>query len=317
MSERLIALARRIQARPWNASGSDKTWVLEALSDEQLLRLTGFLFFLPTLLFVIVFLIGPIGVAVAISFTKFRVISAPEFVGLANYLAIMKMGAFWDSLFLTARYIFFRLAIILVLAYFMAQVVHMRLPGSGVFQSIFFLPYVFPLAVTSVVWKIFFRPRGLIESFTDLLGIDPVAWLASPDFALSAVLIVTVWSGVGYYAIILLAGLQTIPKEVNEAALVDGLSGPQRFYYVTLPLLKPTLFYLLVIGIVNTIQGFDPFLVMTDGGPGRSTQVIGLLIFKQGVVNLRMGIASAMSVIVLLFIFLLTILQQRLLRSRI
>lgn len=277
----------------------------------------GFLFFLPTLIFIIVFLIGPIAVALAISFTKFRIISPPEYVGLKNYITIFKMPAFWDSLLVTGKYVFIRLSIILVLAYFMAQAVNMKIKGSGFFQSLYFLPYVFPLAVTSVVWKIFFQPRGLIENLTDLIGIEPVVWLADSSNALFAVLIVTVWSGVGYYAIIMLAGLQTISKEVNEAALVDGLNARQRFIYITFPLLKPTIFYLLVIGVVNSIQGFDPFLVMTDGGPGRATNVIGLLIYKQGVVALKMGVASAMSVIMLLFIFAITLIQQRFLRTKI
>ena len=123
--------------------------------------------------------------------------------------------------------------------------------------------------------------------------------------------------GRGYYSIILLAGLQTIPKSVWEASIVDGLTAPQRFIYVTLPMLRPTLFYMLVVGTVNTIQGFDPFLVMTDGGPGNATEVIGLLIFKQGVVHFRMGLASAMSVIVLLIIFALTLVQHRLLRWKV
>ena len=239
------------------------------------------------------------------------------FVGVENYRAIFDMPAFWQSLYITAKYIFVRLAVIFAIAFFMAHIVQTRLMGAGIFQTIYFLPYVFPLAVTSVVWKIFFQPRGLVESLTDLLGIPPIGWLTHEDWALTAILITTVWSGVGYYSIIVLAGLQTIPKSVWEAAIIDGLSGPQRFIYITLPMLKPTLFFLLVVGTVNTIQGFDPFLVMTDGGPGNATQVIGLLIFKQGVINFRMGIASAMSVILLAIIFTLTLVQQRLLRWKV
>jgi len=280
-------------------------------------QLAGFLFLLPTLLFTLVFLIGPIVVAVVFSFTKFSILSAPEFNGGANYVTIFKMPAFWESLYVTGKYIFLRLSLIFLIAFFMAHIVQTRVLGAGVFQTIYFLPYVFPLAVTSVVWKIFFQARGLMESLTDLLGIEPISWLTHPDWALVAILITTVWSGVGYYSIILLAGLQTIPKSIWEASVVDGLTAPQRFFYITLPMLKPTLFYLLVVGTVNTIQGFDPFLVMTDGGPGNATEVIGLLIFKQGVVNFRMGIASAMSVILLLLIFALTLVQQRLLRWKV
>ncbi|PYM90146.1 MAG: hypothetical protein DME04_23955 [Candidatus Rokuibacteriota bacterium] len=280
-------------------------------------QLTGFLFLLPALLFTLIFLIGPIAVAVVFSFTSYNILSPPEFNGLANYVTVLNIPAFWESLYITAKYIFLRLSLIFVIAFLMAHIVQTRVLGAGVFQTIYFLPYVFPLAVTSVVWKIFFQPHGLIDSLTAVLGIPPIDWLTHEDWALVAILITTVWSGVGYYSIILLAGLQTIPKSIWEASVVDGLTGRQRFIYVTLPMLKPTLFFLLVVGTVNTIQGFDPFLVMTDGGPGTATQVIGLLIFKEGVVNLRMGIACAMSVILLAIIFTLTLLQQRALRWKV
>lgn len=277
-------------------------------------QLAGFMFFVPVMLFTIVFLIGPIAVAVVFSFTKYTVLSPPTFVGESNYLTIFKMPGFWESLYVTGKYIFLRLSIIVVLAFLMALIVQHGIFGSGVFQTIYFLPYVFPLAVTSVAWKIFFQPRGLMESFTDLLGIDPISWLTSETWALVAILITTIWSGVGYYSIILLAGLQTISKEVMEASVIDGLNARQQFMYVTLPLLKPTLFYLLVVGMVNSVQGFDPFLVMTGGGPGNATEVIGLLIYKFGINHLRMGIASAMSVVLLIVIFALTLAYRRLLR---
>jgi multiple sugar transport system permease protein len=280
-------------------------------------QFSGVLFLLPAFLFTLIFLIGPVVVAIVFSFMRYNIISAPEFVGTANYVAIMKMPAFWESLYITAKYIFIRLSFIFVIAFFMAHIVQTRVLGAGAFQTIYFLPYVFPLAVTAVVWKVFFQPRGLVESLTNLLGIAPISWFTNETWALVAILITTIWSGVGYYSIILLAGLQTIPKSVWEASIIDGLTAPQRFLYVTLPMLKPTLFFLLVIGTVNTIQGFDPFLVMTDGGPGNATQVIGLLIFKQGVVQFRMGIASAMSVILLAIIFALTLLQHRLLRWKV
>jgi multiple sugar transport system permease protein len=309
-------LSGRLPMRPGPTSAAR---VIPAGSPIYILRqqLAGFLFLLPAFLFTLVFLIGPIAVAVAFSFTRYNILSPPEFNGLDNYVTIFKMPAFWESLYITAKYIFIRLSVIFLIAFFMAHIVQSRVLGAGVFQTIYFLPYVFPLAVTSVVWKIFFQPHGLVESLTALLGIPPVDWLTHGDWALAAILITTVWSGVGYYSVILLAGLQTIPKTIWEASVIDGLTAPQRFIYVTLPMLKPTLFFLVVVGTVNTIQGFDPFLVMTDGGPGTTTQVIGLLIFKQGVVNFRMGIACAMSVILLAIIFALTLLQHRALRWKV
>ena len=244
------------------------------------LHFAGVLFLLPTLLFAIVFLIGPIAVAGVVSFTKYSILSAPQFNGGANYLAIAKMPAFWESLYVTGKYIFLRLALIFAIAFFMAHIVQTRILGAGVFQSIYFLPYVFPLAVTSVVWKIFFQARGLMESLKDLLGIEPISWMTDGDWALVAILVTTVWSGVGYYSIILLAGLQTIPKSVWEASVVDGLTAPQRFIDVTLPMLRPTLFYMskrfgrspLVIRDLSLDIDHGEFLVLVGpSGCGKST----------------------------------------------
>ena len=280
-------------------------------------NLAGFLFVLPVILFSLVFLVGPIFVAVFLSFTKYNILSPPKFIGLSNYVRLIEMDTFWSSLWVTAKYVSFRLLAIFILAYLMAIIAQNLKKGGGFFQTVYFMPYVFPLAVTSIAWKIFYRPRGLVESLTDVFGIAPISWLSNETWALIAVVIVTVWSGVGYYAIIMLSGLQTIPQSVNEAASIDGANAWQRFIHITLPMLKPILFYLLVIGTVNSIQGFDPFLVMTQGGPGGATEVIGLLIYKSGMEFLKMGLASAMSVILLVIILIITLVYRYFLRSKV
>ena len=275
------------------------------------LRTTGLLFFAPALVLLAAFLIAPIFVAVFVSFTKYTILSPPSFVGLANYARVFTMPSFANSLQVTAIYVFARVAVLIAFALFIGTVINQRISLSGFFTGVYFIPYVLPIAVVSVVWKLLYRPFGLIEQLTLPLGIGPISWLTTGDYALTAITISTVWSAVGYYAIIVLAGLQTIPKDVLEASVIDGASVFRRFRHVVLPLLKPTLFYMVVVGVINSIRGFPPFLVMTGGGPGEATRVVGLIIYEFGFARLRMGVASAMTVVVLAIILIFTFVQMR------
>ena len=275
------------------------------------LRTTGLLFFAPALVLLAAFLIAPIFVAVFVSFTKYTILSPPSFVGLANYARVFTMPSFANSVQVTAIYVFARVAVLIAFALFIGTVINQRISLSGFFTGVYFIPYVFPIAVVSVVWKLLYRPFGLIEQLTLPLGIGPISWLTTGDYALTAITISTVWSAVGYYAIIVLAGLQTIPKDVLEASVIDGAGVFRRFLHVVLPLLKPTLFYMVVVGVINSIRGFPPFLVMTGGGPGEATRVVGLIIYEFGFARLRMGVASAMSVVVLAIILIFTLVQMR------
>ncbi len=278
------------------------------------LRITGFVFFLPALIYLIVFLLGPIVTALIFSFTKYTILSPPKFVGLKNYARIFSMPSFWHSLQVTFIYVFLRITVILILALFMGLVINQSIPFRGFFQSVYFMPYVFPLAVTAVIWRLLYRPFGLIDQLTTWLGIGFISWLSSDQTALIAITITTIWSATGYYSIIILTGLQTIPKEVLEASVIDGAGTFRRFFNVILPLLKPTIFYIIIVGTINSIRGFPPFLIMTGGGPGEATRVIGLLIYEYGFTMLKMGIASSMSVVLLAIILAFTLIQRRLYR---
>ena len=276
-------------------------------------RRMGLIFILPAVLYLLVFLIIPIGTAIGISLTKYSILSSPQFVGLKNYIRIFSMPTFWNSLQVTGVYIVMRLTGIIVLAFFMALAINHNLPGGNFFQAVYFMPYVFPLAVTSIIWKLFYQPFGLIEQFTNSIGLEPIFWLTSVNTALLGITITTVWSAAGYYSIIILAGLQTIPRDVLEAAEIDGANRISRFIHIIMPYLKPTLFFILVVGTINSIRGFPPFLIMTGGGPGNATRVIGLMIYEYGFVHLKMGVGSAMSVVLLVIILGITLIQKRIL----
>jgi ABC-type sugar transport system permease subunit len=277
-------------------------------------RLSGFLFFLPVLLFMIVFLVIPALAALGISFTNYNILQPPRFNGLLNYSQVLSFPSFWNSLGVTLKYVVVRVAVVITIGLFVGLVLNQKIPFHRFFQAVYFMPFIVPLAVTAIVWKVIFRPFSLMEMLTSILGLGPVPWLSSGDFALWAITITTVWSGVGYYSILLLAGLQTISNDVLEAALIDGAGWWQRLVRIILPLLKPTLLYVMVVAMIGSIQGFAPFLIMTDGGPGESSRVIGLMIYQFGFNQLRMGFASCMSIILLAIVFMFTLLQLRLLR---
>ncbi|RKX83614.1 MAG: sugar ABC transporter permease [Spirochaetes bacterium] len=276
-------------------------------------RRMGLLFILPAVLYLLVFLIIPIATAIVISLTKYSILSSPQFIGFKNYIRIFSMPTFWNSLQVTGLYIVMRLTGIILLSFFMALAINQNLPGGSFFQAVYFMPYVFPLAVTSIIWKLFYQPFGLIEQFTNFIGLEPIFWLTSANTALLGITITTVWSAAGYYSIIILAGLQTIPKDVLEAAEIDGANRIRRFIHIILPYLKPTIFFILVVGTINSIRGFPPFLIMTGGGPGNATRVIGLMIYEYGFVHLKMGVGSAMSVILLVIILGITLIQKKIL----
>ncbi len=278
-------------------------------------RLAGFLFFLPVLVFMLVFMLGPMIAALGISFTDYSILQPPRFSGIANYAKVLSFPSFWDSLWVTFKYVVVRVAVVMVIALFVSLVLNRKIPFYRSFQAVYFMPFIFPLAVTAIVWKVMFRPFSLMEQLTSLFGLAPIPWLSSGTYALWAITITTVWSGVGYYSILLLAGLQTISAEVLEAALIDGANWMQRLVRILLPLLKPTLLYVTVVALIGSIQGFAPFLIITDGGPGEATRVIGLMIYQFGFNQLRMGFASCMSIILLVIVFLLTLAQLRLLRT--
>ncbi len=274
-------------------------------------RVAGFLFFFPALVFLVVFLVGPMLTAVFFSFTRYTILRPPTFQGFRNYQYIFTLPTFWNSLKVTFIYVAGRVIIVLALGLFIALVLNQKIPLYGLFQSVYFLPYVFPLAVTSIVWRYIFRPFSLMEQLTSIFGLPPIPWLSDGRYALLAVTISTIWSGVGYYSILLLAGLQTIPKDTLEAAVIDGAGWWQRLLRIILPLLKPTLFYVIVVATIGSIQGFAAFLVLTGGGPGDATRVLGLLMYEYGFGHLQMGVAAAMSIVLFAIVLGFTLIQNR------
>ncbi|MQA05910.1 MAG: ABC transporter permease subunit [Streptosporangiales bacterium] len=277
----------------------------------------GLLFALPAIVFFAGFYVYPLLWAGYISLQDWNLLGAPRFVGLANYLRLLSDGEFHNSLAVTFYYTIGTVVPIWVIALGLAMVLNRAFRFRQAFLAAFYLPAVVSLTVWSLVWLLMFNPSfGLLTVFTQPLGLDYVRWLASEDLAMPSLILLSIVKGVPVYMLIYLIGLRGIPDEYYEAARVDGANGVQRFWYVTLPLLRPIMLYVAVISIITAFQVFTPAYLLTQGGPGSATRVLPLFVYQHAFQYFEMGYASAASIVLFLLLMVLTIVQFRLLRSR-
>ncbi|WP_019586187.1 carbohydrate ABC transporter permease [Deinococcus apachensis] len=280
-------------------------------------RLTAFGFLLPDVLGLLVFVVGPILAALLISFTNWNALGAPSWVGLANYQRLFADPQFWSSLRVTAVYTVVYVPLVYAVSLGLAVLANQRVPLIGLFRTIFFVPVVLSLVVTGLMWRFIFDEQvGLLNYALSLVGMEPRAWLGDVNLALPAIIVVSVWINMGYYMTIFLAGLQDIPREYYEAARIDGASGWQTFWRITLPLLRPTSLFVVVVCLIGAFQVFDQVWVMTKGGPADATQVTVIYIYKQAFQYLNLGYASAIAFALFLIILAFSLAQFWFLRRR-
>ena len=278
--------------------------------------LTFALFLGPSLIGVIIFLVGPILASLGLSFASWDLLTPPEFVGLANFERLASDAEFWAALRHTLTFLGGYIPLVMVAGLLVAVALNSNVPGRNVFRAIYFLPVVTSWVAVALVWKWLLNPAyGLVNNALLQVGITGPAWLFDPNWAMISVILTSVWKDVGFVMVILLAGLQGIPREYYEAASIDGAAGPQQLRYITLPLLAPALFFALSISLINSFQVFDQVYVMTGGGPAGATTVLVERIVKNAFSFSRMGYASAMSWVLFVFILFTTFafsrLQQR------
>jgi ABC-type sugar transport system permease subunit len=281
------------------------------LSLERRQSLIGIAFVLPAVIFFSLFNFYPMVYALYLSFTNWDLLSPPKWVGFANYAALLSDANFLSSLAITLRFTLEAAIPLILLSLGLALLLNQRLGFSGVYQVIYFVPVVMPSVVTAIIWGLLYQPSGPVNNFLGHFGVSPLAWLASDRYALLAIVIVSIWSALGYDTIILLAGLQSIPPEYNEAAAIDGASRWQVLWAITLPLLAPRLLFVTATSVAALLTSFVLPYVMTNGGPGTSTRVLSLLIYQTGFQFLHAGQASAMAFILLLITLLFTAVQFR------
>lgn len=272
----------------------------------------GYLFVLPSLVHLLIFLVVPLLFSLYLSFHDWNGPSfqnAP-FIGTENYQFMFGDERFWNALKNSAYYTLLAVPIGMVVSLGLAVLMNLKLHGSAFFRTLFFMPVVSSWVAVSVVWITLLDPNaGLLNYILSFVGIAPINWLGDPNTAMLAIVVVATWKGAGFSMVIWLAGLQAVPRELREAAAIDGAGAWQSFRYITLPLLAPTTFFLLITGVIGSFQVFSPVYVMTKGGPLGSTDVVVFRIFQRAFQEFKMGYASAQAWVLFAIIFALTLLQ--------
>ena len=280
---------------------------LAAGERKQLFKGLGFVS--PWMVGFTLFLLMPIGLSLFLSMCDWSLSqqSAPRFIGLANYVDLMHDGIFWKVLRNTLVYAAIALPSGLMVSLGLALLLNTQVPGQPVFRTILFLPSLVPAVASAMLWMWLFKnDLGLINTLLSYIGIAGPGWLTKPEWAMPALAFMSLW-GVGHTVVIFLAGLQDVPRELYEAAEMDGASAMARLVHVTLPMLSPVIFFNMIMAIIGTFQVFTIPYLMTAGGPDRSTYFFSMYLFDNAFhYPGRMGYASAMAWIQLVIVLLLT-----------
>jgi multiple sugar transport system permease protein len=270
----------------------------------------------PALIHLTIFTFIPVLIALALSFTTYRAIEPPRWVGLDNYINILDERLFWTALQNTILYAVVSVPARMVIALFIAVMLNQMIPLRTFFRAAVYLPQVTSIAAISIVWMWLYNPEfGLFNQMLQSLGMQGQKWLTDSSTAMAAILIMTTWYGVGSNMVIFLAGLQGIPGHLYEAAKIDGANNWQLFWSITRPLLVPTTVFILLTNVMEAFRVFESIYVMTNGGPGRATTTLTLIIYQRGFQSFQFGQASAMAFILFIVVITATLLSRMVMRS--
>ena len=279
-------------------------------SYKKAQRNIALLFLLPNLLGFLVFIVYPVLKSLYISFFNWDGLGTKEFIGLENYLSLLSDSTFRVSFWNNIHYTVVTVPLSIILGILIAMLMNVRMRGIQVFRVIYFLPQITSMIAIGIVWTTVLANYGPINQFLMTLGMEnPPQWLSSSDWALISVEMVSIWRSMGYNAVILLAGLQGINAELYEAAKIDGAGAFRRFFSITLPMLSPTIFLCLVMQLIGSFKVFDTIMSMTQGGPGRATNVLTYYIYQKAFVDWKFGYASAVAYVLFAIIMILTLIQ--------
>jgi len=267
----------------------------------------GYFYVLPWLIGFVVFGAYPLCASLYYSFTNFGMLNTPKFIGFANYAKMFtKDREFWPSLLVTFKYVFLAVPLKLIAAFFFAMLLNHKLKGINIFTTVYYLPSILGTSVSiSILWRFLFSLNGLVNNALGKIGIGPVPFLESPKYALMTLSLLVVWS-FGSSMVVFLAGLKQIPKDYYEAANLDGASSFRTFWKITVPLVSPSLFFNLVMQMINSFQSFTSSFVITHGGPLNSTYLYMMKLYNEAFGNFKMGYASALSWFLFVVILIVT-----------
>lgn len=272
------------------------------------------LFILPALFIYTIFQIIPLFGAIYFSLAEWNGIagSSIEFVGFKNFIAIFKDPNFILSLKNMARMVIFSVLFHTPIALLMAVGIYSAKKGGRLFKAIYFVPTVFPLTAVGLLWYFIFMPNGSLNSLLEVIGLKDLVtpWLVKETTAMNTIIFVNIWAGVGYYMVILLAGLSTISNDIYEAAAIDGVTPVTKFFYITIPLLKPIIKMCILMDIIGTIKVFDLVFVMTEGGPNGLTNLPTTLMYQEAFKYDHYGTGSAIGIILLIICLIGTVCSE-------
>ncbi|GGN49856.1 multiple sugar transport system permease protein/alpha-1,4-digalacturonate transport system permease protein [Actinoplanes campanulatus] len=271
----------------------------------------GWSFLLPNFAGFVILTMVPVALLFYYAFTEWDVFGGATWTGLENFRQLARDASFWTALRNTLYYAAFHIPLTLGVSLGLALLLNRRLRGVAFFRTVAFFPYITSIVAIAQIWNMLFSPGfGPVNEVLRWIGVDdPPGWTTSADASMPAVIVVGTWRYMGYYMLLFLAGLQTIPAQLYEAALVDGAGAWQRFRAVTLPGLRHTTFFITVLLTIESFKVLDLILVMTDGGPGQSTLVLSQYIFQKGFEENQFGYASAVSVVLFAICFVVTVVQ--------
>ncbi|RSK55320.1 carbohydrate ABC transporter permease [Bacillus canaveralius] len=266
---------------------------------------------LPALILLLLFWFIPMAVSLFISFTDWDYISPTfSFVGLENYSSLFTDKEFYNVLLNTLSFVVFTVVPIMAIGLGLALALNKKVAGSTVYKAILFSPWVTPMVAVSIVWSWIFQPEvGLLNFLLSALGLPKIDWLGSSTWAMPAVIIVTVWKGIGWVMIFYLEALQRVPVDLYESASIDGAPRWRRFRHITLPMISPTTFFLLIVTTIDALQAYDQIQVLTQGGPAGSTRTLLYMYYQLAFEQFNMGQATAVATLLVLMTALLSAIQ--------
>ncbi len=269
----------------------------------------GYLFTLPSLLVLFLFVAGPALYAFYLSLFSWSLLNHMHFVGFANFVNLVHLPLFWTAVGNTVVFAAVVVPTQTLVALGIATVMNQNLPARGFFRLAFFFPAISSSAAISIIFMWIYNKFGILNSFLGGLHLYGPNWLANPAYALKAIMIMNIWTTSGYFMVVFLAGLQAVPRELYEAAAIDGASAWQTFRSVTVPLLRPTTFFIVVMGVIGTLQMFDQAFILSGGtgGPLHSTTTIVLLVYQFIFSYGKVGLGAATTVLLFVFTLLATI----------
>ena len=274
---------------------------------------TWYLFVAPSLILFLVFTLFIWAFMIYLSFQDWSLIGPRAFVGLGNYRELLANEHFWSAFRVTLVYTLIFVGPVAAISLLVAALVNQRLPLIGVFRSAYFLPVVTSISVIALVWRFILIPRaeGPLNYLIGWLGLPPQEWLIDTSLALPSVTGMQIWATAGYYMILWLAGLQSVPEELHEAARIDGAGRWAVFWRVTLPMLRPTTIFVVIIATIGALQMFGAVFLLTGGGPVRATTTVVYYVWQSAFMTYRMGFGAAASIVLFVVILIVALLQKR------